>query len=91
VRMAVGALPAQIARQFLSLGCRLLALGLVLGVIGAWAAGHAMQTILFDVPPLPFGTLTVTAAIMSAVSLLACFLPAHRAAKVDPMIALRAE
>ncbi|MEJ7617864.1 MAG: FtsX-like permease family protein, partial [Pyrinomonadaceae bacterium] len=52
IRMALGALPAQIGRQFLSLGLRLLALGTILGVIGAWLAGRAMQSILFGVPAL---------------------------------------
>jgi len=91
VRMALGAQAAQIGRQFLSLGVRLLAAGTVLGVAGAWLAGRTMQTILFDVPALHFATLAATAAMMSAISLLACLLPARRATKVDPMTALRAE
>ncbi len=91
VRMALGAQTHQIEMQFLSLGLRLLAAGTILGLIGAFFAGKAMQGILFDVAPLHFATLAATAAIMAAVSLVACFLPARRAAKVDPMVALRAE
>lgn len=88
IRMALGAQPWQIGRQFLSLGLRLLALGTILGVIGAWLAGRAMQSILFDVPPLHIATLVGTAAIMSVVSLIACLVPSHRAARISPMEAL---
>jgi predicted permease len=91
IRMAVGAQPRQIGAQFLSLGLRLLAAGTILGLLGAWLAGRAMQSVLFDVPTLHLTTLLVTALIMTAVSLVACLIPARRATKVDPMIALRAE
>jgi predicted permease len=91
IRVALGALPRQIRDQFLSAGFRLLAVGTVLGGVGAALAGRAMQTVLFDVPALHAPTLIATATIMTAVSLLACWLPARRATKVDPMTALRAE
>lgn len=91
VRMALGALPKQIARQFLSLGLRLLVVGTVLGVTGAWLAGRAMQSILFGVPALHSATLVEATAVMTLISLIACWLPARRAAKVDLMVALRHE
>ena len=91
IRMALGAQRRQIGTQFLSLGLRLLGAGTILGLIGAWLAGRAMQSVLFDVPTLHFATLFGTAFVMTAVSLIACLIPAHRATKVDPMIALRAE
>ncbi|MGH7969942.1 MAG: FtsX-like permease family protein, partial [Limisphaerales bacterium] len=91
VRMALGALPKQISNHFLSLGLRLLAAGTVLGVAGAWLAGRAMESILFGVPPMPLATLTAASGIMTFVCLLACWLPARSAAKVDPMEALRNE
>jgi ABC-type antimicrobial peptide transport system permease subunit len=91
IRMALGAQRKQIATQFLSLGLRLLAVGTILGLIGASMAGRAMRTVLFGVPALPVGTLLGTTLFLSAVSVVACLIPARRATKVDPMIALRAE
>ncbi|MEY2481285.1 MAG: hypothetical protein QOI04_2212 [Verrucomicrobiota bacterium] len=91
IRMALGARREQIGTQFLSLGLRLLVAGTLLGFFGAWVAGRAMQSVLFDVPTLHVATLLGTALIMAAVSLIACLIPARRATKVDPMVALRAE
>jgi predicted permease len=91
IRMALGAQREQIGAQFLSLGLRLLAAGTILGLIGAWLAGRAMQSILFGVPTLHGATLFGTALVMTAVSLVACLIPARRATKVDPIEALRAE
>ncbi|HEV2965264.1 MAG TPA: FtsX-like permease family protein, partial [Chthoniobacterales bacterium] len=91
IRMALGAQREQIRGQFLSLGLRLLVAGTIFGLIGAWLTGRAMQTVLFGVPTLHIATLLGTALIMTVVSLVACFIPARRATKVDPVIALRAE
>ena len=91
IRMALGAQREQIGAQFLSLGLRLLAAGTILGLIGAWLAGRAMQSVLFDLPTLPIAALLGTALVMTAVSVVACLIPARRATKVDPMIALRHE
>jgi predicted permease len=91
IRMALGAQKKQIGAQFLSLGLRLLAAGTILGLIGAWLAGRAMQSVLFDVPTLPLAALFAAVLVMSVVSLVACLIPARRAAEVDPMVALRAE
>ena len=91
IRMALGAQTKQIGAQFLSLGLRLLAAGIVFGVIGAALAGRAMQSVLFGVPALPLAALFGTAVVMTAVSLVACLLPAHRAASVNPIEALHTE
>jgi putative ABC transport system permease protein len=91
IRMALGARREQIGAQFLSLGLRLLAAGTILGLIGAWLTGRAMQSVLFDVPTLHIVILLDTALVMTAVSLVACLIPARRAAHVDPIQALRAE
>ena len=91
IRMALGAQREQIGAQFLSLGLRLLAAGTVLGLIGVWMTGKAMQSVLFDVPTLHMAILLATAFVMAAATLVACFVPARRAALVDPVEALRTE
>src|SRR5438445_210153 len=91
IRIALGAQRKQIGAQFLSLGLRLLAAGTILGLIGAWLAGRAMQSVLFDVPTLHLAILLGTALVMTAVSLVACLIPTRRATRVDPIIALRCE
>jgi ABC-type antimicrobial peptide transport system permease subunit len=91
VRMALGAMPGQIGRQFLSLGLRLFLAGAAFGLLGAWIVGRAMQSILFNVPAFHLETLAGMAFVMGVVSWIACLLPALRASHVDPMIALRNE
>jgi predicted permease len=88
VRIALGARPEQIRSQFFSLAFRLLAFGTMLGVIGAWLAGRAMQAVLFHVPALSLAILASTAGVMVVVAIVACVLPAHRAARISPMEAL---
>jgi ABC-type antimicrobial peptide transport system permease subunit len=89
--MSLGALPAQIRNQFLRHGLVLLGAGTVLGIAGAWLTGRAMQSVLYQVPALEATTLAVTAVVMALVSLAACLVPATRAARVDPIIALRGD
>ena len=91
VRMALGARPEQIRSQFLSLALRLLTGGVILGMIGAWLTGRAMQVVLFHVPAHNSVILAGAAGIIAAVSLAACLLPAHRAARISPMQALADE
>lgn len=91
VRMSLGATPEQIVRQFLLLALKLLLLGMLLGGFGAWAAGRAMQSILFDLPAFHLPTFAATAAVLTLVTLTACLMPALRAACVHPAEALRCE
>jgi predicted permease len=91
VRMALGALPQQVRMQFLRLGAKLLLAGVALGALGGWAAGRAMQSVLFEVGPARAEIFVLTAAVMAVVVLLASLLPSQRAARVSPMEALRAE
>ncbi len=88
LRMALGARPEQVRVQFLSLALRLLAAGTILGVLGAWLTGRAMQAVLFQVPPLHVATLAGSAAILGVVALIACLLPSDRAARISPMEAM---
>ncbi len=89
VRMALGALPGQVLKQFLAIGTKLLGVGVVIGSLAAWGIGIAMQSLLFDVQPLHLGIITGTAGLVSIVVLLATLLPSHRASRVSPMEALR--
>jgi predicted permease len=91
VRMALGALPSQILQQFLSLGAKLVAIGVALGVLGAWAAGRAMKNLLFDVAAFDPLVVVVTAAVLVVIVLLATLLPSRRASQVHPNEALRDE
>jgi putative ABC transport system permease protein len=69
----------------------LLMAGILFGVIGVWAVGRSIESVLFGVPAFHLTILFATAFVMAATSLVACFIPARRASCVDPMIALRAE
>ncbi|HMI50538.1 MAG TPA: ABC transporter permease [Candidatus Saccharimonadales bacterium] len=91
VRMALGAQPSQIRSQFFSLSLRLLAYGTFLGLIGAWQAGRAMRTVLFQVPALSVTILAGAACVIGVVCLAACLLPSQRAARISPSEALAEE
>jgi putative ABC transport system permease protein len=85
VRMALGAQPGQIRSQFFFLSLRLVAGGTLLGVIGAWLTGQAMQAVLFHVPALNLSVLAATTFVMALVALVACLLPSQRAARISPL------
>ncbi len=90
VRMALGALPGQIRNQFLLLALRLLAYGVVLGAAGACLIGRAMQTLLFHVPGCNLAILGGVTGVMGLVSIVACLLPSHRAARTSMVEVIRA-
>lgn len=89
VRLALGAQPAQVLQHFVGLGLRLLAVGLVLGLGCALAAGAIMRGLLFDVPTFHPGVAAAAAVSLTIVVLLATLLPSQRAARVSPLEALR--
>jgi ABC-type antimicrobial peptide transport system permease subunit len=91
VRMALGAQPGQIRNQFFYLSLRLLAGGTILGIIGAWLTGQAMQAVLFHVAPLNLGILAGAMCVIGLASLVACLLPSQRAARISPIEALAEE
>ena len=89
--MALGARPEQIRNQFFSLALRLLAAGTTLGILGGLLAGRAMRAVLYHVPPVDPAILAGAAAIIGVVSLIACLVPSHRAARISPMEALASQ
>jgi predicted permease len=91
VRLALGAMPKQVLTHFLGISAKLLLAGMLLGVIGAWMTGRAMESFLFGVSAIHIGVLVGAIGVMIFVVLAACFIPARRAAKVEPMKALRCE
>lgn len=91
IRMALGASPTDVLKQVFLEGGRLAALGLALGLIAALALTRLMASLLFGVKPSDPVTLGVAAALLAFVALTACYIPARRATRVDPVVALRYE
>jgi putative ABC transport system permease protein len=91
LRMALGAQPRDIFKLVISQGGRLAMIGIVFGVLGALTSTRLMRTLLFGVTPHDPLTLIVVCVVLTAAVLLACYIPARRASKVDPLVALRYE
>jgi putative ABC transport system permease protein len=91
VRMALGASWRQVSGQVLRRGLRHLSLGLAIGGLGALALSRVLQRVVVQIEPADPTTFAAIAALLTLVTVLACLVPARRAARVDPLIALRAE
>ena len=91
VRLALGAQPAHIRRLILGEGVRLLVFGLILGVAGALAVSRIVQSFLFEVQAVDPLVYLGVSLLLAAAAIVASWLPAQRAARVDPIITLRAE
>ena len=91
VRMAIGARPAEIVVMILSQGMALVLVGVALGVAGAFALTRALKSFLFGVTPTDPATFGMVVAVLAVAAFAACYIPARRAAQVDPLRALRAE
>jgi predicted permease len=91
IRLALGASRARVTRDVVAEGLRLAALGLALGLAGTLALGHALRGMLFGIGAADPATLLGVAALLAAVATAASWLPARRAAKVDPMTTLRGD
>jgi putative ABC transport system permease protein len=91
VRLALGARPAHIRGLVMGHGLRLFGIGIVVGALGVLASASVIRSFLFGVSPLDPQTYLAVGLILSVVTILAAWLPARRACRVNPIVALRAE
>jgi putative ABC transport system permease protein len=91
IRMALGAERRNIFKLVLRQGMTLIAIGIGIGVIGSIAAGRALMSLLYNVAALDPGAVVVAVFSLITVAVIACCVPARRATRVDPIVALRAE
>jgi putative ABC transport system permease protein len=91
IRMALGARGGQLVRMFVDEGVVLTVAGLALGAIGAFASTRLMTGLLFGVTPTDAATFAAMAALLAVAALIACYVPARRAASVDPLVSLKRE
>ncbi len=91
IRLALGARRHQISAMMLSQGMRLLLIGLAIGLAAAFAFSGFLRSLLFEVSAVDFSTYFIVSVVLSCAAALACWIPARRAARVDPIVTLRAE
>jgi putative ABC transport system permease protein len=91
LRVALGADKGQVMSLILREGMMLALAGLAFGLVGAALVGRMMKSMLYGVGTIDLGAFGAVAMVLLSAALLACFVPARRAAKVDPMVALRYE
>jgi putative ABC transport system permease protein len=90
IRMSLGADRGRVQRMILREGGVLVALGLQFGIVGAFFAARIIQGLLFGIAPYDPATFATVAAVMGAIGILACWIPAFRASRIDPAITMRA-
>jgi putative ABC transport system permease protein len=91
IRLALGATASNVLGLVLQQGLRLVAMGLVLGVAAAFATTRVIQTFLWGIEPTDPVTFVIVSAVLAVLALVACSVPARRALKIDPIVALRLE
>jgi predicted permease len=91
VRLALGARPGAARRLLLRHGARLALTGIALGAFGAWTLSRFLESLLYETAATDALTFASTATLLGSIALLAVLIPARRATRVDPMVALRAE
>jgi ABC-type antimicrobial peptide transport system permease subunit len=91
IRLALGAQRTQVLRMVLAQGLRLTAMGLGIGLAGAYFLSRFLSTVLFDVSATDAATYVTVAGLLLVVAVVACYVPATRAMRVDPIATLRSE
>jgi ABC-type antimicrobial peptide transport system permease subunit len=91
IRMALGAQGNRVVVMVLRSGARLVIIGIALGLPGAWAASRSVESMLFGLTPIDPATIAGAIIALAAAAQLAAYLPARRASRVDPLVALRYE
>jgi ABC-type antimicrobial peptide transport system permease subunit len=91
IRMALGAQTSDVIKMIVGQGMALTVIGIVIGLIASYALTHLMASLLYGVSATDPLTFTLISILLLGVALVACTLPARRATRVDPMIALRYE
>jgi ABC-type antimicrobial peptide transport system permease subunit len=91
IRLALGATPQAIISGILREGGTLALIGLALGTAGAAGLTRLISSLLFGVSPIDVGTFTSAAGLLFALTLVACYIPARRAIRLDPAVALRSQ
>jgi putative ABC transport system permease protein len=91
IRLALGAKPWEVLRMVLGKGLQLTLVGVVIGILAALAATRLISTMIYGVTPADPMTFAAVAVFLVLVALLACYVPARRATRVDPLVALRHE
>lgn len=91
IRLALGADPGGVLRMVMASAMRIVAGGLVLGVVGTYAAGRAMQGLLYGIEPMDPLAIAAATLVLGAAATGASWLPARSGTRVDPMVTMRAE
>ena len=91
VRLALGARRRQIIAMMLQQGLRLLAIGLAVGFVGALVTSRVLRSLLFEVSATDPSVYVGVSLVLGLAAAIACWIPARRASRVDPIITLRAE
>ncbi|MDB4878427.1 MAG: hypothetical protein JWM41_4873 [Gemmatimonadetes bacterium] len=91
IRIALGAESRQVVRMVVGEGMRIVGVAIAIGLAGSFAAAQLLRSQLFGVGPADVLTFSIVTVLLGLVAMLACYLPARRASRVDPMVALRAD